>query len=114
MADACAVLYSCFAYICKSEKRDAQEIFATACQVAGLPLLQLVSQESMKLHILDQAINKLKDLTPKAKSRLLQGTLSCFGGNSEMSQSQWELMRGVSASLAVPMPPLVLKDEDES
>ena len=114
MADACAVLYSSFAYICKSEKRDAQEIFATACQVAGLPLLQLVSQESMKLHILDQAINKLKDLTPKAKSRLLQGTLSCFGGNSEMSQSQWELMRGVSASLAVPMPPLVLKDEDES
>ena len=101
-----AVLFSAFAHLAANQDCDAEALFAAACAEVGLAGSALLPATSLGLGIIDKAVDKLVSLTPGEKYRLLRGCARCLCSKNAMPQQQWELLRGVSAALAVPMPPM--------
>ncbi|MDO5675521.1 MAG: M48 family metallopeptidase [bacterium] len=109
VADEAAVLFSAFSHLAaKAEKQDcnAEELFAAARAEAGLTGLSLLPATTLGLGTVDKAVDRLAALVPSEKARLLRGCVYCLCSNTAIPQQQWELLRGLCAALAVPMPPM--------
>lgn len=105
-----AVLFSTFAHLAIKQGLkqgcDAEELFAVACTEAGLIGIGLLPAAALGLGSVDKAVDRLATLAPSEKSRLLRGCVRCLCSYSAIPQQQWELLRGLCAALAVPMPPM--------
>lgn len=104
-----ALLFSAFAHLAgkaADQGCDTETLFAAACSEAKLANLSLLPATALGLGNIDKAVDRLASLSPGEKSRLLRGCIHCLCSKDAIPQPQWELLRGLCAALAIPMPPM--------
>lgn len=105
-ADASALLFSAFAHLAANREYSAEALFTAACGEAGLEGQELRAQAALDLAAIDRAVDQAAALPLGEQERLLRGCIRCLENGNAISQKQWELLRGLCAALAVPMPPM--------
>lgn len=91
------------------ERRDvakAQAAFAAGIEASGLGKTRLVSRDAIGLKSLDRALDRLMQLKPLVKPRLLKACIASILQGGEPSGREIELVRTISICLDCPMPPL--------
>ncbi len=98
----CRVLLSALAGAGNNDD-DAAAAFAAACSNAQLPATTLLPTD---IHALDAAIDKLIQLKPLQKPRLLKAMVVCVQHDGKLTAEELDLVRVVAALLDCPLPPL--------
>jgi hypothetical protein len=68
--------------------------------------LQLLPKEAGGLAALDKAVDRLRNLKPLQKPRLLKALVRCVRSDGVVTSSEAELLRAIGAVLDCPVPPL--------
>ena len=89
------------------ERLDAERAYT-----AGMTHLQLGGQsmlpaEQCSLKVLEQALEVLITVAPRAKRQLIHACAACIASDREITVNEAELMRAIAAVLDCPMPPLL-------
>ena len=107
-ADACAALLSVLVYSGKQQGLSDEDVFnQAAAQLDGLNMT-LLDKNRISLDSLNRALDKLANLKPLEKPRLLKACAVCITADQEISSNEVEMYRAISAILDCPVPPLVL------
>jgi hypothetical protein len=69
--------------------------------------MRLRRQEECSLPALDAALSRLDEAAPEVKRRVLEGAGACVTADRQVTATEAELLRAVSASMSCPMPPLL-------
>ena len=67
---------------------------------------QLLASDSVNLAVLDKAMDRLRNLKPLQKPRLLKAMAQCIQTDGDITSGEAELLRAVGAILDCPVPPL--------
>ena len=102
-----SVLLSTLAYIGHSDKASATHAFEQAKQDAQAAKLALAEPDACGHEPLDEALQSLSALSPKAKRTLLNACAACIAADKQATVREVELLRLISDSLGCPMPPLL-------
>jgi len=86
----------------------AAEVFAAAAKELGQPEIKPIPPEQLSLAALDRSLKVLKRLKPQAKAILLKACVACVVADDWIDPTEAELLRGVAATLSIPMPPLTI------
>ncbi|HUE86500.1 MAG TPA: M48 family metallopeptidase [Vicinamibacterales bacterium] len=103
----CEVLLSMLAYAGHRDAQGASTAFDAARQALGLPQARLRGTGEVDLSALDAALSDLEEAAPQIKRRALEAAVACIAADREIMATEAELLRAISASLGVPMPPLL-------
>ena len=107
-ADACAVLLSVLVYSGKQQGMRNEDVFnQAAAQLDGLEIT-LLDKSRISLDSLNKALDRLANLKPLEKPRLLKACAVCITADQKISSNEVEMYRAISAILDCPVPPLVL------
>jgi Zn-dependent protease with chaperone function len=102
-----ALLLSVLAYASQKDQVASEQAFIAAAKVLELSELKLVNENAVILTDLDNALQKLEQLKPLAKPKLLHACAACIMHDQKIDPVEVELLRAFSDVLACPMPPLV-------
>ncbi len=69
--------------------------------------LHLTPKDQVNLRAVDQACDALARLSAPRRERLLRACVACVTADQEVTRTEAELLRAVSAALDLPMPPLL-------
>jgi Zn-dependent protease with chaperone function len=106
MTEECGVLLSALAHAGHDDPQMAAQALAQAC--AALPFEPLsLAKHSSSLKTLDAALQRLSQLLPLQKPRLLKAMAICIAHDGQIKSAEAELMRAVADTLDCPMPPLL-------
>lgn len=88
---------------------DASQAYAAGVAALGQgpDLPEEVLEKPPGLREVDNALRILCGLTPPGRQKLLQSCAACILQDNKVSQAQGELLRGASAMLDCPVPPLL-------
>jgi Zn-dependent protease with chaperone function len=95
--------------IAHAEHRDAsqaEQAFKAGILAAGATALKFVPREAMSLKKLDKAVEKLAELKPPLKPRILKACAATMMFDGSATIRGKELLRTLASSLDSPMPPL--------
>jgi uncharacterized tellurite resistance protein B-like protein len=106
--DDCIVVISTLVNATQHEGLKAAEVFAAATMVLGLHDCKPTPPQRLSLAELDRSLKVLKRLKPQAKAQLTKACIACVVADGRIDQIEMELLRGVAATLSVPIPPLVI------
>ena len=106
VADACSLLLSMLIYAGKEKKFDEQKIMQEAKKELGHINVQLLPITEISLPALNTALDKLNQLTPLLKPRLLKACVICIRADQNFSTIEAELFRAIADTLDCPMPPV--------
>jgi tellurite resistance protein len=67
----------------------------------------LYPSDDCHLDALDDALAELDDAAPQVKRLVLRAAVASIAADRQVTASEAELLRAISASLGVPMPPLL-------
>lgn len=90
----------------------ADEAAAATAFAAGMTELhpgkehQFLASDAANLAVLDKAVDRLRNLKPLQKPRLLKAMVQCIQTDGEITSGEAELLRAVGAILDCPVPPL--------
>lgn len=98
----CRVLLSSLA-VAGHDDEDAKAAFAAGCNSAQIPVVTLLASD---IHALENAIDKLVQLKPLQKPRLLKAMVACVQHDGKVTAEELDLLRVVAAVLDCPLPPL--------
>lgn len=101
----CAVILTMLVKTARHVGVKNSEVFHLASAAAGLEI-EPVTGKNLNLSRLDRSLKVLRKLKPKAKAKLIQSCVVCVEADGRIEPIEYELLRAVAASLAVPMPPL--------
>lgn len=103
------LLLSLLAYLGKSEQYSAQVVFDKAANElsAILPDLNLVELKEFNADDLVSAMEKFAVMSPALKERLTAACIVAVMADEMVSIKELEVMRGLCASMEVPMPPVL-------
>jgi Zn-dependent protease with chaperone function/uncharacterized tellurite resistance protein B-like protein len=104
----CMVVISTLVNATRHEGLKAAEVFAAAVMELGQPELEPTPPERLNLAALDRSLKVLKRLSPQPKSILLKACVACVVADNRIDPIEAELLRGVAATLSVPLPPLTI------
>ncbi len=105
---ACSVLLSMLAFGGRQRNLLPEQAFAAGC--VWLPIrIGLMPRESVSLKALDEAVNRLAELKPLRKPRLLKACVATILADGAVTHIEIMLIRSVAAALDCPMPPLVAR-----
>ncbi len=104
VAEAAALLFSAFAYLAANQEYSAEALFNAACTEAGLDGQTLRPAAALDLSAIDGAVDQVALLSLGEQERLLRGCTRALANGDTLAQKQWELLRGLYAALAAPMP----------
>jgi Zn-dependent protease with chaperone function/uncharacterized tellurite resistance protein B-like protein len=104
----CIVVISTLVNATQQEGLKAAEVFAAATMVLGLHDCKPTPPQQLRLAELDRSLRVLKRLTPQSKAQLIKACIACVVADGRIDQVEMELLRGVAATLSVPIPPLVI------
>ncbi len=102
----CTVVLSTLIHAAHNQKIKPHEVFAEAACELGQTGMEIIPAEKLNLAELDQALKVLKRLKPQAKALLIKACTACVLADGRIEQAEAELLRGVAATLSIPMPPL--------
>ena len=88
-------------------EQDAEAAFALACAEVGLDSLRMRAVTETSLQALEQALERLNQLKPLQKPRLLKALVRCIEHDGQIEPLEAELFRAVADILDCPMPPLL-------
>jgi hypothetical protein len=101
-----ALVISLVAHAEHADAAGAEQAFNAGIAAAGTTALKFVPREQVSLEGLDQAIDKLADLKPLLKPRILKACAACIMYDGRATVRGQELLRTIASSLDSPMPPL--------
>jgi Zn-dependent protease with chaperone function len=99
-------LLSLIAWIEHRKADNAAAAFAAGAAEAGLPNLELLSAKTFKLELLDRSLDRLMQLRPLVKPRLLKACVALIMHDGKATTRGIELVRTISTCLDCPMPPM--------
>ena len=103
----CELLLSVLAHAGHRDGQAAETAFEAGRQALGLPQAHLRGRTDATLEGLDGALTDLEGAAPQVKRRLLDAVVACVTADRQVTATEAELLRAISASLGVPMPPLL-------
>ena len=103
----CEVLLSRLAHAGHRDEANAGAAFAAGRQALGMPQAHMRGGREADLAALDAALADLEQAAPQVKRKVLEGAVACIAADRQVTATEAELLRAVSASLGVPMPPLL-------
>jgi Zn-dependent protease with chaperone function len=101
-----ALLLSMLAYAGKPSV-DVELVFASAREQPGLEQLVLLPKTAIGLDELNKSLDRLAQLKPLQKPGLLKACAAIIGADRQVTTTEIELLRAISATLDCPMPPLL-------
>jgi hypothetical protein len=105
LRDELQVLLSLVAYTEYSASADTAALaFAAASSKAGEPELKILPREALSLASLDNALDRLNQLKPLVKPRLLKACAACILYDGKTTIPAQELLRTIAICLDSPMP----------
>ncbi|MET1079958.1 MAG: M48 family metallopeptidase [Pseudomonas sp.] len=109
-----ALLVSALAYAGHASDEQADAAFLVAASQLPFAALQLVAVTTLSIAALDKALDKLSQLKPLHKPRLLKALARCIEHDQQIRVDEAELFRAIADSLDCPMPPLLLSPQHPS
>jgi Zn-dependent protease with chaperone function len=103
----CELLFSVLAQAGHRDEQGAEQAFEQARRVLGLPQARRRREGQLDLGRLDAALTALEEAAPQIKRRILEAAVACIAADRRVTVTEAELLRAISASLGVPMPPLL-------
>jgi len=103
----CSLLLSALADVGHRDTDMAQQAFAQAAEVLGLPWLTMSPADQCKLSALDRTLDVLLKTSPKVKRSLVQSCVACVSLDQKITVEEAELLRGICDCLDCPMPPIL-------
>jgi Zn-dependent protease with chaperone function len=103
----CELLLSMLAHAGHRDEQAAAQAFEAAREALGLPDARMRRVDQADLGSLDAALTDLEEAAPRIKQRVLEAVVACITADRQVTANEAELLRAVSASLGVPMPPLL-------
>ena len=85
----------------------AARAFEAGRVAIGAGALQRIARKDMSLHNLDAAVDKLEQVKPLLKPRLLKAFAACISADGRVTVDGIELLRALASSLDCPMPPVM-------
>lgn len=90
-----------------TDKSDAAQIaFSAAVNELGMEL-NLIEKQKLTLTHVDHALEKLNQLKPLQKPKLLKALSQCVMADKHISVREAELLRAMAAALDCPIPPIL-------
>jgi len=105
--DACATLLSVLAYVGHADKEAALAAFKLGARTMQLEDIAPKPPADCSLDHLDNVLNELNSLAPRAKQPVIQGAATCIASDHEVTTAEVELLRAICDTLDCPMPPLL-------
>ncbi len=102
----CEVVLSTLVHATRHQGLEKSDVFTEATKELGLPNLELIQSKDLSLAVLDRSLKNIKNLKPQPKARLIKACVVCVLADGRIEPVEAELMRGVAATVSVPMPPL--------
>lgn len=99
-----AVMLSAMAHAGAQNQGDKESAFATAASSLGLGDLALLTDDQIKPADLDRALQKLEQLQPLAKSKLLKACAASIAYDQKILPLEAELLRAFASVLDCPLP----------
>ncbi len=104
------LVLSMMAHAGAQDQSEAEGAFGASVQMLGSDGLEssglkLLAKEKIRISDLDSALEKLKELKPMAKSKLLQACVASIWHDQRASAVEAELLRAFAGVLDCPMPP---------
>ncbi len=101
-------LLSLVAYAEHSDDAAAARAFDAGRKAIGAGALNIIARKDLSLLRLNDAVDKLEQLKPLIKPRLLKACAACIGADGQVSVDGIELLRALASSLDCPMPPVII------
>lgn len=99
-------LLSLIAHVEHKDENEAESAFDSGLKQEGLTAFKLLPRSSLKLASLNHSLDKLMQLKPLAKPRLLKACVAIIMHDGKTTTKGIELARTLSSCLDCPMPPL--------
>lgn len=100
------ILLSLAAHCEHADAVTAEQAFRAGIKAVGATALKFMPHEELTLEKLNKAIDKLEELKPLLKSRVLKACAACLMHDGKATIKGQELLRTVASCLDCPMPPL--------
>jgi Zn-dependent protease with chaperone function len=101
-----ALVISLVAHAEHTDAAEAEQAFTAGVAAVGATALKFVPREEINLKGLDDAIDRLAELKPLLKPRILKACATTIMHDGEATVRGQELLRTLASSLDSPMPPL--------
>jgi Zn-dependent protease with chaperone function len=105
--EACETLLSALARAGEPGEGKPEAAFAAALTYLQVPGLALQPPEAVDAAALNRAVDRLGELGPLHKRRLLRACIACVQADEKVTAAQGELVRAISDAIDCPMPPVM-------
>ncbi len=92
--------------------RDA--VAAGAAELAGLVQVDALERSACRLSALDAALERLAQVTPRLKERVLRAAVAAAGHDRRVTEREGELLRAIADGLGCPVPPFLTADRGDA
>ena len=106
-----SVLLSILSHSTVQDGISNEETFAAGADELEMPL-QLIAVSKIDFDTLNNAVDDLADLKPLQKPALLKACIRCITADGKIQAIETELLRAIAATIACPVPPLLLDQGD--
>ncbi|MBM3879069.1 MAG: M48 family metallopeptidase [Verrucomicrobia bacterium] len=109
LARECAVLLSALAHLGQSQRESMRAAFRAGAQLLAENevTLELLAWEQCNLPAVDTALDRLNQVAPALKRRLLSACAHTVMVDGQIQAREGELLRAIAEALDCPMPPLL-------
>lgn len=105
MHEDCQRLISLLAYTGARHQTEAEHAFAQASSALPFKQFTLLDRTSIKLDVIDAALERLNQLKPLQKPQLLKAMSLCVMHDGKLHTAEAELFRALADGLDCPIPP---------
>jgi Zn-dependent protease with chaperone function len=106
---ACALLLSVLIYSGKQQGINDSDVFNRAIDEPGMDGISLLPKNAIRLDQLNSALDRLAQLKPLEKPRLLKACAIAITADQQITSDEVEIYRAISAIIDCPVPPLVIQ-----
>jgi Zn-dependent protease with chaperone function len=100
------IVLSLIAHVEHADDNEARAAFACGAAEAGMETLNMLARKDIRLDSLNHSLDKLAQLKPLAKPRLLKACVAIILQDGKTTIRGIELVRTISTCLDCPMPPV--------
>lgn len=101
------MFFSLVAYAEHKEDVDAAAAFRAGITAIGTTALKMLPRQAISLKALDVALDRLAQVKPLIKPRLLTAVAACIAVDDKITPAGEELLRTLSSCLDSPVPPIL-------
>ncbi|MGD2054708.1 MAG: M48 family metallopeptidase [Gammaproteobacteria bacterium] len=106
---ACALLLSVLIYSGTQQGINDSDVFSRAIEELGMDGISLLPKNAIGLDKLNSALDRLAQLKPLEKPRLLKACAITITADQQITSDEVEIYRAISAIIDCPVPPLVIQ-----